>query len=72
LYNSISVVAATALELGMLVLGAAWYVRYLVRKRIEVIPVLRPFWSRIFPEAWLYSLVFFIVVTALRTYCMLM
>ena len=56
----------------MLVLGAAWYVRYLVRKRIEVIPVLRPFWSRIFPEAWLYSLVFFIVVTALRTYCMLM
>jgi len=30
--------------------------------------VLRPFWSRIFPGAWLYSLVLFIIVAAMRTY----
>jgi len=33
LYNSISAAQATALELGMLVLGAAVYVYYTVRKR---------------------------------------
>jgi hypothetical protein len=33
LYNSISAVEATALELGMLVLGAAVYVTYRVRSR---------------------------------------
>jgi hypothetical protein len=33
LYNSISAVEATALELGMLVLGAAVYVTYTVRNR---------------------------------------
>jgi hypothetical protein len=33
LYNSISAVEATALELGMLVLGAAVYATYTVRKR---------------------------------------
>ena len=30
--------------------------------------MLRPFWSRIFPGAWLYSLVLFIVFAAMRTY----
>jgi hypothetical protein len=33
LYNSISAVEATALELGMLVLGAAVYLTYKVRSR---------------------------------------
>jgi hypothetical protein len=33
LYNSISAAEATALELGMLVLGAAVYVTYIIRKR---------------------------------------
>jgi hypothetical protein len=33
LYNSISAAQATALELGMLVLGAAVYVYYTVRRR---------------------------------------
>jgi hypothetical protein len=33
LYNSISATQATALELGMLVLGAAVYVTYTIRKR---------------------------------------
>lgn len=33
LYNSISAVQATALELGMFILGAAVYVTYVVRKR---------------------------------------
>jgi len=33
LYNSISAVEATALELGMFLLGAAVYVRYIVRER---------------------------------------
>jgi hypothetical protein len=34
----------------------------------EVIPVLRPFWSRIYSGAWLYSVVLFVVFAALRTY----
>jgi len=33
LYNSISAVEATALELGMFILGAAVYVRYIVKER---------------------------------------
>ena len=33
--------------------------------------MLRPFWSRIFPGAWLYSLVLFVVLAAMRTYAIL-
>jgi len=33
--------------------------------------VLRPFWSRIFPGAWLYSVVLFVVLAAMRTYAIL-
>ena len=30
--------------------------------------MLRPFWSRIFPGAWLYSVVLFVAIAALRIY----
>ena len=33
--------------------------------------MLRPFWNRIFPGAWLYSVVLFAVLAAMRTYAML-
>ena len=33
--------------------------------------MLRPFWSRIFSGAWLYSLVLFVVLAAMRTYAIL-